>query len=286
VLPNEKGLAPGFIIRHYDKLIIAMPGVPSEVVDMVDRSVVPFLRDECGIGEKNTFSFRVIGMKESDINASILNMSIPIERLQWGMTAREGITTLTFVDTDGSGADFSAIANDVKRVFGERFLDPAWERPEEEVLEILRKRKLTVAFAESCTGGLVSKRITDIAGASDVFIGSVVAYRNSIKTGQLGVSREVLERYGAVSPETASEMATGVRSSLGADIGISITGIAGPGGGSDAKPVGTVWFGLADETGVSSFTRLISGSRDRVRTMASLIVIENLRSYLKHLAAS
>ncbi len=286
VLPNEKGLAPGFIIRYNDKSLIALPGVPAEVTDMVDRSVVPYLKTEYGIGSRNALSFKVIGMKESDINASVLTMNIPFNRLEWGMTASDGITTLTFMSKDRGDMDFSGIAKIAERTFRERYLDQAWERPEDEIIEILRNRKLTVAIAESCTGGLVSKRITDIPGSSDVFIGSVVAYGNSVKTGQLGVSGEHLAQHGAVSSEVAAEMSAGVRSRLGADIGISTTGIAGPGGGTEAKPVGTVWFGFADEKGTTSFTRLISGDRDRVRTMASLIAIEKLRLYLKQMAIS
>ncbi|HNW29879.1 MAG TPA: CinA family nicotinamide mononucleotide deamidase-related protein [Spirochaetota bacterium] len=281
VLANEKGLAPGFMIRHEDKILIALPGVPAEAACMVDRIILPFLQAECGIGTRKTLSFKVVGMKESDINRAVLTMGIPLEHMEWGMTASEGITTLTFVARDGGYFNPEDITVKAGKTFGERYLDPAWQRPEEEVIAILRKRNMTVSVAESCTGGLISKRITDIPGSSDVFIGSVIAYDNSVKMAHLGVSVDDLEKHGAVSSEVASAMASGVRTGLGADIGISTTGIAGPGGGSELKPVGTVWFGFSDKKGTSSFTHMISGDRNRIRTWASLIAIENLRHYLK-----
>lgn len=281
VLPNETGLAPGFMMRHGDRILMALPGVPAEAAGMVDRIVLPFLQAECGIGTRESLSFRVVGMKESDINAAVLSMNIPFDGLEWGMTASGGMATVTFVAMDGGTIDADAITMKAENIFRERYLDPAWERPEEEVIAILRKRSMTMAVAESCTGGLISKRITDIPGSSDVFIGSVIAYDNSVKMGHLGVSGDDIDRHGAVSSEVASAMASGARSGLGADIAISTTGIAGPGGGSGTKPVGTVWFGFADKQGVSSFTHFISGDRDRIRTWASLIAIEKLRSYLK-----
>ncbi|MBP7735827.1 MAG: CinA family nicotinamide mononucleotide deamidase-related protein [Spirochaetes bacterium] len=285
VLDNEKGLAPGFIMCNDDKLVISMPGVPREAEHMMVKLVVPYLKSRYGIGVKKTISLKIIGVKESDINESIKTSGIPLDGMEWGMTAEEGITTLTFVDKDG-GFDIFAIPSMIRQVFPNQLLDRMWDRPEEEVIDILRKKDLTMAIAESCTGGLIAKRITDISGSSDVFTGGIVSYANDVKVRQLGVLEETLSTHGAVSSETAAEMAAGVRIALRSSIGISTTGIAGPGGGSESKPVGTVWFGLADEKGVKTFTRVISGDRERVRSMASLIAVENLRSYLKHLGAS
>lgn len=282
VLPNGNGLAPGFVLRHKGTVIIAMPGVPGEARAMTDGSVIPFLRDEFGIKARHSFSFMAIGMKESDINAAVKGMGAPLDQLVWGMTAQDGMTTVTFVARDGP-FDFAPIADSARRLFGSRFLDPQWTRPEEEIIHLLRTKGLTLAFAESCTGGLLAKRITDVAGSSDIFTGAVVAYDNGVKNKILGVSDEKLAKFGAVSPEVAADMAQGVRLSLGSSIGMSTTGIAGPGGGSDAKPVGTVWFGFTDGTGVRTFSSHIDGSRDRVRTIASLYAIEYLRSYLAEL---
>jgi nicotinamide-nucleotide amidase len=282
VLDNSNGLAPGFVMRRSGKFLIAMPGVPREMAQMTDRSVIPFLERECGIMARKNAYFRVVAMKESDINAAVREMGLDLERMEWGITAKDGIMTVTFVEKD-LPVDLSAIIPEAVRHFGARFLDPSYSSPEEDVVRMLANKKLTVSFAESCTGGLLSKKITDIPGSSAVFIGSVVAYDNSVKTGLLHVSPDILEEYGAVSSQTAEQMASGVKNALSTDIGVSTTGIAGPGGGTAEKPAGTVWFALADAHGVTSFKRFINGDRERVRAFASLIAIENLREYLKGL---
>ena len=129
----------------------------------------------------------------------------------------------------------------------------------------------TVATAESCTGGLIAKRLTDVPGASSVYLGSCVTYANSAKEALVGVKHETLEKYGAVSEQTATEMARGVRKALGADIGISTTGIAGPGGGTPEKPVGTVWVGISSEKGDRALLLHLSPRRERsyIRTLAA-----------------
>ena len=133
------------------------------------------------------------------------------------------------------------------------------------VIEIFREKGLSLALAESCTGGMIAETITNVAGASDIFYGSAVTYVNSAKEHILGVARETLEKHGAVSSECAEEMACGARRVYGADVAMSVTGIAGPGGGSEGKPVGTVWFGLATKDGAETFRRRFDGDRAAVR---------------------
>lgn len=137
------------------------------------------------------------------------------------------------------------------------------------------ERNISICGAESCTGGLVSKLITDVAGASSVFIGSIVAYSNTVKTKVLGVSEESLRRYGAVSEETASEMATGAKKLFAGNISFAVTGIAGPGGGTDDKPAGTVCFAFFD-TALTSYRKHFQGDRDSVRTAAAQYIINEL----------
>ena len=132
-----------------------------------------------------------------------------------------------------------------------------------------RERGLRIATAESCTGGLVSARITSVPGASSVFMGGVVSYANEMKRDMLGVPQEVLERVGAVSAECAEAMAAGARLRLGADAAVSVTGIAGPDGGTPLKPVGLVFFGLATAAGVRAESRVFAGGRDAVRSQAA-----------------
>lgn len=144
------------------------------------------------------------------------------------------------------------------------------------VIEIFREKGLSLALAESCTGGMIAETITDVAGASDIFYGSAVTYVNSAKEHILGVARETLEKHGAVSSECAEEMACGARRVYGADVAMSVTGIAGPGGGSEAKPVGTVWFGLATKDGAETFRRRFDGDRAAVRRQTVEEVLRRL----------
>ncbi|WP_300263304.1 CinA family protein [uncultured Cloacibacillus sp.] len=144
------------------------------------------------------------------------------------------------------------------------------------VIEIFREKGLSLALAESCTGGMIAETITNVAGASDIFYGSAVTYVNSAKEHILGVARETLEKHGAVSSECAEEMACGARSVYGADVAMSVTGIAGPGGGSEAKPVGTVWFGLAAKDDAETFRRRFDGDRAAVRRQTVEEVLRRL----------
>lgn len=144
------------------------------------------------------------------------------------------------------------------------------------VIEIFREKGLSLALAESCTGGMIAETITNVAGASDIFYGSAVTYVNSAKEHILGVARETLEKHGAVSSECAEEMACGARRVYGADVAMSVTGIAGPGGGSEAKPVGTVWFGLAAKDDAETFRRRFDGDRAAVRRQTVEEVLRRL----------
>lgn len=144
------------------------------------------------------------------------------------------------------------------------------------VIEIFREKGLSLALAESCTGGMIAETITNVAGASDIFYGSAVTYVNSAKEQILGVTRETLEKHGAVSSECAEEMACGACRVYGADVAMSVTGIAGPGGGSETKPVGTVWFGLATKDGVETFRRRFDGDRAAVRRQTVAEVLRRL----------
>jgi nicotinamide-nucleotide amidase len=163
----------------------------------------------------------------------------------------------------------------------ERFLFSRDERPVEElVLDLCRSRGLTLAAAESCTGGMVAARLTDVPGSSDVFVGGVVAYSDELKRAQLGVPADVLAEHGAVSAEAAEAMAEGARRQLGADVGLSVTGIAGPGGGTLEKPVGLVFVHGAGPEGSSSRRLTIPGDRADVRGRATVMALHLLRGLL------
>ena len=151
---------------------------------------------------------------------------------------------------------------------------------DEEVAELFRNRCLTLSLAESCSGGLIAKRITDIPGSSAYFCEGLVTYSNEAKMRLLGVSADLLNRFGAVSSECASEMAKGVRQASGSDLGLAVTGIAGPGGGSEDKPIGTVFISLAAPDGCWTKRFQFNGSRDEVRVMTAWTALDWLRRYL------
>jgi len=155
--------------------------------------------------------------------------------------------------------------------------------PEQELVYLLKEKNMTISTAESCTGGLIAKRITDIAGSSAVYKGSIIAYSNEVKEKFLNVSAETLSCYGAVSENTAAEMVSGLQSNFKTDIAVSTTGIAGPDGGTENKPVGTVCFGFIINDYCYTSTRVIKGNRERIRTFSSLYAINFLREYLKNL---
>lgn len=147
--------------------------------------------------------------------------------------------------------------------------------------ELLRQRGLTLAVAESCTGGLIGDRVTNVAGSSDYFLGGIVSYADDVKINQLGVSEETLKEHGAVSAQTVKEMAHCVRQVMGSNIGLSVSGIAGPGGGTAEKPVGLVWFGLATVDGVWTHEKRFQGDRVEVKTQAAAEAQRFLLSYLQ-----
>ena len=152
---------------------------------------------------------------------------------------------------------------------------------EEEVGRVLVSGRLTLAVAESCTGGLIGHRVTSVSGSSDYFLGGVIAYSNEVKTRELGVRRDVLVKEGAVSEPVAREMASGVRRKFGADIGLGVTGIAGPGGGTREKPVGLIFVGLAHARGCGSRQFSFSGDRSTIKTAATEAALEMIKEFLQ-----
>ncbi len=280
IIKNKYGLAPGFILDCNNNVIIALPGVPVEMEYMFTNEIIPYLNKRFKVETVKNITLRVVGLKESDVNNSISMMDVDMKDLDWGITAGGGICTITFVPR-GTPLNEKNIISEAERVFKNRMISPQYEKPEEELLAVLRMKKLTIAAAESCTGGLISKRLTDIPGASSVFRGGIIAYSDDIKISQLNVSPQLLKKSGAVSEEAAGLMATGIKNRFSARIGISVTGIAGPGGGTDVKPVGTVCFGVDFGGYVKTFKRNFTGNRERIRNYSSLFIIDYLRRELK-----
>jgi len=280
VLPNKNGLAPGFIISESGKRIIALPGVPHEMQAMFTESVIPFLNSIKGSARKNSFTLKIAGLKESEVNVSVNRLLSEFPLIKWGITAGNGIATVTFVSNE-SNIDSNGLKKSAEIIFEKNLLLPDFNYPYEELVYLLKKNKITVSTAESCTGGLISKILTEIPGSSEIFPGGVVTYSNDAKQKYLSVADETINKYGAVSENVAGEMAEGIRKGLNSDIGISVTGIAGPDGGTETKPVGTVCFGFSKKDKTLTFTKYFSGNRNRIRHLSSRFVIEYLRLLLR-----
>ncbi|HOP62710.1 MAG TPA: CinA family nicotinamide mononucleotide deamidase-related protein [Spirochaetota bacterium] len=278
ILSNSKGLAPGFIVEKNNRVLIALPGVPPEAEKMFEGDVIPFLKKRFNYNTDNRIELKVTGIRESDINSIIDKMGLP-GHITWGVSAKYGICDLFFTSREPEFYNKHELCELLKKEFSAFIISDEFHGPEGELLYLLRGRQLTISTAESCTGGFIGKRLTDVAGSSDVFTGSVTAYSNTIKTEILGVPEKVLENYGAVSEETAAAMAEGIQRLFGTDIGVSVTGIAGPGGGTEEKPVGTVCFGFKINDKLVVRKMLFRGDRDRIRTFASLYAINFLRNY-------
>ncbi len=282
VIQNRSGLAPGFIIKNENTMVISIPGVPAEAENMMISDVIPFLKKEFIFLENMKLSYRMSGIRESDINTMLNDINLP-DSLNSSITSKSGVCDLVITGLNDDIISKKEVDLLIKSKFGKYLLGYDAVSPEHELVLILKEKNMTISTAESCTGGLIAKKITDISGSSAVFKGSIVAYSNEVKVDFLDVSPETLKQYGAVSENTAAEMASGIQKKFTTDISLSTTGIAGPDGGSDLKPVGTVCFGFRINEYQHTFTRIIKGNRDRVRTFSSLYAINFLRDYLKNI---
>lgn len=269
LLDNPSGFAPGLFYSHQGRTLLALPGVPKEFRDMLalhfPRLIAPMLPEH---GLLTLRTFRTRGVPEEKIFFELC------PGLWEQLEAFGAVSSLPQIMGVDVGVSLRA-ANQreldqkiqaVRETIQKSPLAPyVWHEGAEALEEVIvaraRSKQLTVSFAESCTGGLCSHRLTNVSGSSQVFWGSVVSYDNSVKRSVLGVTESSLETFGAVSEQVAIEMATGVRSKLGTDVGVSLTGIAGPGGGSAEKPVGTVWIGVA--TKETSFAKRFNFRGDR-----------------------
>ncbi len=271
ILQNSFGTAPGIKIEKDRKIIILLPGPPRELEPMWNNHVLPTL-------ETNTKEFHrdfyVLGLPESkmaDILGNILNTENPISVAPYAGLGqiRLRVSTLASDEKEFDEKSSNSIGQ-IKRLLKDHIFDhPAPET----LLKILREKGWSIATAESCTGGLIAKTLTDISGASDVFMGSAVTYSNQAKMDILGVSEESLSSFGAVSSQVAKEMAQGAKRVFKTDVTISTTGIAGPTGGTAEKPVGLVYMGISTPNGVSVIREVFTGTRDDVRIKTLMRVL-------------
>lgn len=279
VLPARLGTAPGLVAETPRGHLVLLPGPPREM-----RALLPDVRDALGLSANAApLVLGTTGLPESEVQLAAQRALDGDEGVGLTVLARPGEVRVVLFDR-GAGPERLAAAGDaVSAEIGDACFTERGETLAEAVLRLCRERGLTLAAAESCTGGMIAAALTDVAGSSDVFLGGVVAYSNGLKRAAIGVDAATLDAHGAVSAETAAEMAEGVRRLTGADVSVSVTGIAGPGGGSADKPVGTVWFGVLSERGARQEHRLFPGDRATVRLRATALSLDLVRREIRSL---
>lgn len=249
VLANPVGTAPGFRVRVHAAELFALPGVPREMRVMLEQHVLPAAEALGGLTPTAQACLRVLGPSEAVLGERLAKYMQPGRNPAVGITASGGLLSIRLIGTAKTAAAAAALceatADALRKLVGDWLFVEGTKEVPELVLDRLVSKKRTVAFAESCTGGLCAARLTDLPGSSQVLQGGVVAYSNEAKVELLGVSESLLVADGAVSEPVAMAMAEGARLRFGADCAIATTGVAGPAGGSEAKPVGMVCFAIA-----------------------------------------
>ncbi|MEX0944172.1 MAG: competence/damage-inducible protein A [Balneolaceae bacterium] len=287
VLFNSKGTAPGMWFERERHYLAVLPGVPHEMKNLMKEEVVPKLTNLfSGIDVWATEYFKTVGIPESTLSERIgnldrfLNNGVGVAYLPGpgGVTIR-----ISASGTDKKSAELKL--NQLREVLNEGIGDFLFGKGKdlrlaEVVGNLLSKQKFTIAVAESCTGGYLSSEITDIPGCSEYMKGGVIAYSNESKTNILGVDPETIRKHGAVSKQTALQMAKGVAEHFGSDIGVSTTGIAGPGGGTPEKPVGLVWMGFWIHGNHFALKAQFTKDRTINKKRASIVVLETIRREL------
>lgn len=286
ILKNNNGTAPGCIIEQGGKVIVMLPGPPSEMKPMFDDSVFPYFRERSSYTIESKF-LRVFGIGESAMETKILDLIEGQTNPTIATYAKEGEVTIRVSARVEQGKDaeklLGPVIEEIRKRTGDSLYSEEDRTLDQVAAELLSGLKLTLATAESCTGGLISQMLTNIPGISSVFMGGAVTYSNDAKEEYLGVRRDTLLQYGAVSRQTAAEMAAGVRSRLKTDIGVAVTGIAGPDGGTPDKPVGLVYIGLSSVKGTVTKELRLLGNRKRIRTITALHVFDMIRRHVSGL---
>lgn len=280
VIPNPNGTAPGCIIEDGEKAVIMLPGPPKEMQPMFEETVFNYLKQKTGVILVSKM-LKIFGIGESDIETRLMdlidsqsNPTIAPYASQGEVTVR---VTARCINNDEASEILSPVVDEIKRRLGAAVYSEDGQTLEKVVFGLLKENGLVLATAESCTGGTLAGRITDIPGSSEVFERAYVTYSNRAKVEDLGVSPDTLDKYGAVSRETALEMVNGLKQKTGASVGVAITGIAGPGGGTEEKPVGLVFVAAYVKDKVICKKLELAGNRERIRNDACLHALDMIR---------
>lgn len=285
LLQNPAGIAPGFFIDEDELFIAVLPGVPKEMRAMFSEGLRPVLAERfAGRMFLRRRVVRTCGVSESAVNQAIqdiLKRAVPVV----GLTVKEmGGVDIRIIAREPNAEHAQAQVDRTETAIREKLGDAIYGVDGQELEEVagalLKQRRFKLAVAESCTGGLIGGRITSIAGSSQYFERGVVVYSNAAKTEMLGVPRDLIEEHGAVSGEVAAAMAQGIRQAARTDLGLAVTGIAGPDGGTEQKPVGLVFVALATPQGVQTREFRFLGDREQVRLRASQMALDMVRRHL------
>jgi len=274
-LPNPYGTAPGLWLEKDGRVVVALPGVPLEMKNLVEREVLPRLRRKSGADSSVLCSrvLKVVGMGESAVEEQIMDLMTGQENPTIAPLAKRGEVRLRLTAKARSEKEARELIKPVEEKIRARLKGYVFGADRKLLEEAVGKRLaaggFTLGVAESCTGGLISHRITGVPGSSTYFQMGIVAYSNRCKQKLLGVDKELLRKYGAVSPQTARAMAEGMREHCGVDVALSTTGIAGPGGGTPKKPVGLVYLALAHAGGTIVRRENFSWDRENNKTAAA-----------------
>ena len=284
ILPNPNGTAPGCIVETQDnKKIILLPGPPRELVPMFEQSVVPYLQAKTS-AHMYTKVLHIFGLGESAVEYQLRDLIKQQTNPTIAPYAATGEMTLRITagcrDNEEGERIIRPVIDEIRGRLGDVVYSSEDESMHEVCAKMLRAQKKTLAVAESCTGGMLASMLVGIPGCSDWFVEGAVTYSNDAKIRRLVVKPETLKEHGAVSEETAKEMAAGMQRSSGADIALAITGFAGPPKNNDDEPVGLVYIALADRNGVFAYEYHQTGDRERIRSISALKALDILRKYL------
>lgn len=285
VVENRRGTAPGVILEHANKIIIHLPGPPAELEHMFENGIMPYLTQRFG-GQGSIVSrvLRTFGLGESAMDERLRDHILAQKNPTIALLARSGEIHVRLTAKASSVAEAESMLDVLDRKIRDRIDEYVFGTDqvslEQVVGELLQAYSLKIAVAESCTGGALASRITDVPGSSSYMVGGIVSYSNEVKMSILGVTAEMLTQYGAVSQATAIAMAEGVRNTLNADIGVGVTGIAGPGGGTDEKPVGLVYIAITGPHGTEVLENRFTGQRSAIKVRTVNTALDLIRRYV------
>lgn len=282
IFPDAPGSAPAFYLAINNTLVIATPGVPSELKSIMTGQILPFLKQRFTITGKSPWHrYQLFGIGESSLQQMLHDNFPQLDKhFDTGFRANFPYIELKLKPHTEATQTGRQLLDQLLETLGSFIIGSPGSTMAEALVEQLARRNIRIATAESCTGGMIASSITRISGASDVFPGSIVSYANEVKQGLLGVDRHVLERHGAVSEETVKAMLSGLFGCIACDVGIAVSGIAGPGGGSKEKPVGMAWLAWGNPTSIDTVCLYINLGRTAFQEMVSTIAMDLVRRQL------